>query len=115
MGNWFCKKCQNMEFFSSQFQLDSSNCPEDDGHNLDESSKEDQTLIPIIHGVAVTFLAAIAALVIIICWVKKKCRKGPKKEKENTDENHTYGTYSRGWYGDGDNVYVTDTNDYCAS
>ena len=40
--------CQNMEFYSSQFQLDSSNCPEDDGHNLDESSKEDQTLIPII-------------------------------------------------------------------
>ena len=73
-------------------------------------------MIPIIHGVAaVTFLASIPALVIIICWVKKKCRKGPRKEKENTDENHTYGTYSRGWYGDGDNVYVTDTTDYCAS
>ena len=106
--------------FSSQFQLDSTNCPEDEGHNLDEGSKEDQTMIPIIIGVAVTFLASIPALVIIICWVKKKCRREPKKEKENTDENDTYGTYSRGWdgegeYGDGDNVYVTDTNYYYAS
>ena len=33
------------------------------------------------------------------------------------NENDMYGSYSRGWsdegeYGDGDKVYVTDTNDY---
>ena len=47
-------------------------------------------------------------------------RQGQVKENYGTDENHTYGTYSRGWeedgvYGDGDKVYVTDTNDYYAS
>ena len=35
----------------------------------------------------------------------------------NIDENHVYGTYSRGWeeegeYGDGDVVEITDTNHY---
>ena len=35
----------------------------------------------------------------------------------DTDENHVFGTYSRGWeaegeYGDGDIVEITDTNDY---
>ena len=35
----------------------------------------------------------------------------------NTDKNHVYGTYSRGWeeggeYGDGDRVYAVDENVY---
>ena len=38
-------------------------------------------------------------------------------ELNKEDKNDTYGTYSKGWngkgdYGDGDKVYVTDTNVY---
>ena len=58
-----------------------------------------------------------SAIVIAICW---KSNKGARPE-ENVDieENLTYGTYSRGHdedgeYGDGDKVYIHDTNAYYA-
>ena len=48
------------------------------------------------------------------CSLKPNCR-ALSQEKE--DINDTYGTYARGWdgegeYGDGDKVYVTDSNTY---
>ena len=74
---------------------------------------------PIIFAsVGAAVLVAIAGVVCIICW--KKRRGNASTTKESSDENHVYGTYSRGWdgegsYGDEDTVYVTDTNDYYAS
>ena len=62
------------------------------------------------------------ALVGLIIIATVGCRLKKKRSRKNiskTDENEDYGTYSRGWdgegdYGDGDKVYVTDTNVYYA-
>ena len=58
-------------------------------------------------------------LLIIIVGLKiwKEVTKKRHTSVFHTDENDTYGTYSRGWdgegdYGEGDKVYVTDANDY---
>ena len=116
--------------FVSQFKLDPTNCTKDGGNRrlLDETttnkrdvsiSQDPATLIFV--GIASTFLVAILVVVGIICWKKKKIDKSvPSSKNTKTDENHIYGTYSRGWdgegyYGDGDKVYVTDTNDYYAA
>ena len=59
---------------------------------------------------------------VYLCWtraccnLKSKCRVWCKRTVEKEDINNDYGTYSRGWYeegdyGDGDKVYVTDTNE----
>ena len=60
-------------------------------------------------------------IVALGCCLKKKRdqEKNAKPTPTDTDENPIYGTYSRGLdgegdYGDGDKVYVTDTNDYYA-
>ena len=84
-----------------------------------ENASDDESEIPIIASVAATVILVVI-IVGVICWTttRKKKRKGKKSSTgENTEENHIYGTYSRGWYeegeyGDGDKVYVTDTNDY---
>ena len=101
--------------FSSWFDLDSRNCSQNVTENgPNETVPKSQTHV-IVGVVASVLVVVVAVALIIICWKMKKCRGEPKKEKEDTEENDTYGTYSRGWdgegeYGDGDKVYVTDTN-----
>ena len=130
-------KRQNNDFVL-RFKLDPTNCNEDggkgavndtttekgDGTNSLEEGKNSRDLsqIPIIAGIQFgsTLLVAVAAVVGIICWKKRRDTRVSSENKMNTDENDTYGTYSRGWdgegdYGDGDKVYVTDTNDYYAA
>ena len=56
-----------------------------------------------------------SATVIYICW--KRNKGGRLEENVDIEENLTYGTYSRGSavegnFGDGDKVYVRDTNAY---
>ena len=59
----------------------------------------------------------------VIFMCKNKCHLKPNRccalcqDLEKEDINDTYGTYSRGWdgegeYGDGDKVYATDSNTY---
>ena len=62
-----------------------------------------------------TTLLLVAITISVIFFVKKRCCKKPAVMKE--ESNVLYGTYARGWdgegeYGEGDKVYVTDTNDY---
>ena len=62
----------------------------------------------------------IGVILLVIAIVKCKKRIETKQKAANTmhtDENHIYGTYSRGSmgegdYGDGDRMYAIDTNDY---
>ena len=63
-------------------------------------------------GLLVITIVSVFAIVLI----RKRKKKTPR-ENYDTDENHTYGTYARGWdgegdYGDGDVVEVVDNNDY---
>ena len=93
--------------FVSRFDLDLKNC-----------SGEEVKVYLIIAGVSSLIL--IVAVVALVVWKKKKGNSAKGANNFNTDENHTYGTYSRGWedggeYGDGDKVYVKDSNDYYAS
>ena len=51
----------------------------------------------------------------ILCYKKSRKANDATNENMDIDENHVYGTYSRGWeengvYGDGDTVEVTDNN-----
>ena len=60
-------------------------------------------------------LAVIIFALILVCVCKRKS-KPPKEEEYRTDENDVYGTYGRGWdgegdYGDGDVVEVVDYNE----
>ena len=82
-------------------------------------NSSDET-IPMIVGIAVSVLVAIAAVFCIICLKKKRKRSEAQNTEKDTDGNPVYGTYSRGWngegyYGDGDRVYVSDTNEYYAA
>ena len=59
-------------------------------------------------------MAALAAQCIVVCSCKAK--KKALRENPDTDENDTYGTYARGFdgegeYGDGDVVEIVDNND----
>ena len=67
----------------------------------------------------VGFIAVLLLLLIIIVGLKiwKEVTKKRHNSVLHTDENDTYGTYSRGWdgegeYGDGDVVETIDRNDY---
>ena len=100
--------------FTTLFFLDTTKCSSI--KNASVIGREIQIAIGV--GCLVVFIAAIVA---IVCHLKR-VREGKAKsaESENFDENPDYGTYSRGWfgegnYGDGDKVYVTDTNDYYTS
>ena len=114
--------------FVSQFDLDPTKCsgeerdPAVDDVNTSPNDHEDTAqnkigVLPITAGVSSVIL--LVTVVTLVVWKKKK-EKGVKAANNfHTDENHTYGTYSRGWeeggeYGDGDKVYVTDSNDYYA-
>ena len=60
-------------------------------------------------------LLLVVAVVALALWRRKKTQKS-NEDTFRTDENHVYGTYSRGWsedgeYGDGDVVEVTDNNE----
>ena len=77
------------------------------------TESESGSLEIIAGGVSAAVLVLVPAVVGIVFWMKR--RGNPSTTKESSEENHMYGTYSRGWdgegdYGDGDNVYVTDTN-----
>ena len=64
----------------------------------------------------------VALAIIGVIYMCKKCSLKPNcralsQDFEKEDINDTYGTYARGWdgegeYGDGDKVYVTDSNTY---
>ena len=109
--------------FRSQFDLDPTNCFEEErdttASDVDESPKNQGDTIgvlPITAGVVSIILLVV--VVALVMW-KKKRGNGPI-EVIKTEENDVYGTYSRGPggegdYGDGDKVYVTDSNDYYAS
>ena len=82
-----------------------------------ESSKEEDNavLLPAVAaGAGGTFLVLL--IVIVICIFCNRKVRGSREEECHTDENHTYGTYARGWdgegeYGDGDVVEVVDNNE----
>ena len=83
-----------------------------------ESPKEEDntiTLIAAAVGASGTFLALL--IVIAVCIFCKRKAKWSKEEECHTDENETYGTYARGWdgegdYGDGDVVEVVENNEF---
>ena len=87
--------------------------PDDQAKDETESKT---TLILVGVLLSCGFVAIAAIVVVIICWrKKKKTNKG--LPRRTVDANPIYGTYSRGWdgegeYGDGDKVYVTDTSPY---
>ena len=114
--------------FQITFNIDSSNCSglvevtnedeektEKPGNQVgDEADNSNLMIVISVLGFA---LLVVIVILIIVCLKKRCCmRKPPMKH----DVNDTYGTYARGWdsegeYGDGDKVYVTDTNDYYAA
>ena len=60
-------------------------------------------------------LLLVVAVVALALWRRKKTQKS-NEDTFRTDENHVYGTYSRGsvedgQYGDGDVVEFTDNNE----
>ena len=86
--------------------------PDDQAKDETESKT---TLILVGVLLSCGFVAIAAIVVVIICWRKKTKSKVPGRR--SVDANPIYGTYSRGWdgegeYGDGDKVYVTDTSPY---
>ena len=96
---------------------DDNNNDKDDNRSSGKRNRSNQMIL-IAAGSAVGSLLFIGAITIgCLCKRKSDKRKKGNKNPMNIEENHTYGTYSRGWeeegeYGDGDKVYVTDTNDY---
>jgi len=115
-------------YFQITFDIDSSNCSgiveetdvdeektEKPGNQVEDEA--DNSNLMIVTSVLGFALLVVIVILIIVCLKKRCCmRKPPMKH----DVNDTYGTYARGWdsegeYGDGDKVYVTDTNDYYAA
>ena len=96
--------------FTTKFFLDTQNC----------ATKDAAVKSTEIVGSAIGVGAAIIGLILIAAITAVGYRLKKKRGQEDiskTDENVVYGTYSRGWegegdYGDGDTVYVTDTNDF---
>ena len=111
LGNGFDTK-----YFTTQFSLDTRNCSTTD-RTLNSRGRKN-------HKIAIGVGSTTVGLLLIValgCCLKKKRdqEKNAKPTPTDTDENPIYGTYSRGLdgegdYGDGDKVYVTDTNDYYA-
>ena len=121
--------------FEIQFDIDSSNCQGiiEQSNNSDEEARKklldhekeksepenyvlDNTNLIVITVLPFSLLLLIIILT-IVCLKRRCCMKRiPMKEEVND----TYGTYAMGWdgegeYGDGDKVYVTDTNYYYAA
>ena len=85
-----------------------------DARTENRTSKLKWTLV----GIGSAFIVLLLLIAIIVC-IRKKNRNERNTSLQDIDENDIYGTYGRGWdgeglYGDGDKVYVTDTNDYYA-
>ena len=82
--------------------------------NVGESLKGKKAQIGIIAAVSVFSVLSITVVIVsYICWQKNQ----KKANQESREENDTYGSYARGFngegdYGDGDKVYVTDNNFY---
>ena len=118
--------------FQITFNIDSSNCSGlVEVTNEDEEKTEkpgiqveaedeagspgsDKTLMIVV---VLTIGFALAVIVAsVICW-KKNNNKRNVPDRRSVELNPIYGTYSRGWdgegdYGEGDKVYVIDNNDY---
>ena len=93
-------------------------CSRKDDEEKSKSKKSTSTGVIVCIGVGAMVLI-ITIITIIVIYRKKNERKSEAACNFNTDENHVYGTYSRGSredgeYGDGDVVEVTDTNEYYA-
>jgi len=121
--------------FEIQFDIDSSNCPgiieqlnnsDEEAtrklltHEKEKSKPENQVLdnTNLILGIVLPFALLVVIMILTIFCLKRRCCMKPMPMKEEV--NDTYGTYSMGWdgegeYGDGDKVYVTDTNCYYAA
>ena len=127
--------------FQIQFDIDSSNCQGITGAAEKHNTTEEQTRIQeathekekstspenetqsqnliLVIVLASAFLLLVVIILIIFCCLKRRCCRKPTPMKEEV--NDIYGTYGRGWddgegeYGNGDRVYVTDTNDYYAA
>ena len=80
------------------------------------SSKEkDNINIVIVTAAGSGILFILLSVAFSVCVYKRKARDS-RGEAWSTDENHTYGTYARGWdgegdYGDGDVTEAVDNND----
>ena len=89
---------------------------------VDSDKGASPTTFQILLGLASIPVALTIIGVIYMC--KTKCSLKPNcrccalsQDVQKEDINDTYGTYARGWdgegeYGDGDKVYVTDSNTY---
>ena len=120
--------------FEIQFDIDSSNCSGIiEVNNSDEEATrkllthEKDKIEPENHaqdnknlvvGIVIPFALLVVITILTIVCLKRRCCMKPTPMKEEV--NDTYGTYAMGWdgegeYGDGDKVFVTDTNDYYAA
>ena len=75
------------------------------------------TLFAAVGAGAVVLLIFIVLACILPTYMKSQKSEKRKDEVFHTDENHVYGTYSRGSvesgeYGDGDVIEIIDTNVY---
>ena len=83
-----------------------------------DSGDQSKPSIPVIAGVSVGIVFIFITIIVLSVFFKKRNERKSKADNDfNTDENHVYGTYSRGSmeegeYGDGDRVYAVDANDY---
>ena len=82
------------------------------GSKLLETDDENQMKLALVIAIGSAF-AIILVTVIIVCYRGRK--KMMKTKIVKTDNNDTYGTYARGWdgegdYGDGDQIEMTDHN-----
>ena len=76
------------------------------------------TIAVYIAGGVAGMVLLIVVILVIVLWKRERLKKLKGWMEENKDLNPVYGTYNRGWdgegdYGDGDIMEVTDNNDYC--
>ena len=109
----------NEKDFSTQFKLDTSVCTQVNTVNPSNVSDgiDDKIdyLVPVAVTSVVLLFLVLGGIILALIHRRAKNQRGPKRG--SIDLNDTYGTYARGWdgegeYGDGDKVYVTDTNRY---
>ena len=94
-----------------------ANSTEDGPHEGDVNPEGTPMSNLVIGGISAGTLVIIIVIIVVIFLICKKTKeKKSKQEHFRTDENHVYGTYSRGSvedgeYGDGDVVEFTDNNE----
>ena len=89
-------------------------------HYQSNPTVSDEELVSPVVAATGSAIGCLIIIVVVVIMIFKK--RNDKKRKEwietlHTDENRTYGTYARGWdgegeYGDGDRVYAEDKNVY---